>query len=264
MCIFCDNMISNNNLHKKGSQITIYKSCKQESRTPNCKIWSRLSTSLFYCWLVVWTSRNRNNAPKIIILGSHAFSESAPFPLLRLSLDIRLNRVQNYAFGSITTGLCTIQCQHLMDNGQYKSSLLIIDWFSWWHILVSLGFSFSPPWPPVSRDPRRWLGCISGIWKGLNRSHLGLLVVATASSLVSRSLTIFWSHSYYDQCDTSNVSFLLITYDFATFCVLVLHVFFLGQRHRPPDFQLMFQYVWIGLKVMTLFFTKRGTMWFSQ
>ena len=145
MCIFCDNMISNNNLHKKGSQITIYKSCKQESRTPNCKIWSRLSTSLFYCWLVVWTSRNRNNAPKIIILGSHAFSESAPFPLLRLSLDIRLNRVQNYAFGSITTGLCIIQCQHLMDNGQYKSSLLIIDWFSWWHILVSLGFSFSPP-----------------------------------------------------------------------------------------------------------------------
>ena len=256
MCIFCDNMISNNNLHKKGSQITIYKSCKQESRTPNCKIWSRLSTSLFYCWLVVWTSRNRNNAPKIIILGSHAFSESAPFPLLRLSLDIRLNRVQNYAFGSITTGLCTIQCQHLMDNGQYKSSLLIIDWFSWWHILVSLGFSFSPPWPPVSRDPRRWLGCISGIWKGLNRSHLGLLVVATASSLVSRSLTIFWSHSYYDQCDTSNVSFLLITYGFATFCVLVLHVFFLGQRHRPPDFQLMFQYVWIGLKVMTLFLLK--------
>ena len=72
--------------------------------------------------------------------------------------------------------------------------------------------------------------------------------------LVPRSLSILWSHSYYDQCDTSNVSFLLITYGFATFCVLVLHVFFLGQRHRPPDFQLMFQYVWIGLNVMTLFF----------
>ena len=111
-------------------------------------------------------------------------------------------------------------------NGQYKSSLLMIDWFSWWNILVSLGFSFSPPWPPVSRDPRRWLGCISGIWKGLNRSHLGLLVVATASFL--------WSHSYY-QCDTSNVRFSLITYDFAPFCVIVLHVLF-RSKTSPPWF----------------------------
>ena len=61
-------------------------------------------------------------------------------PLLRLSLDIRLNRVQNYAFDRITTGFMHYAVS--LFNGQYKSSLLMIDWFSWWNILVSLGFSF--------------------------------------------------------------------------------------------------------------------------
>ena len=152
MCIFCDNMIWNNNLHKKipndVAMVTLQQCTKNHNLRKSCIFWKHT------------------------------------IPLLRLSLDIRLNRVQNYAFDRITTGFMHYAVS--LFNGQYKSSLLMIDWFSWWNTLVSLGFSFSPPWPPVSRDPRRWLGCISGIWKGLNRSHLGLLVVATDSFLWSR------------------------------------------------------------------------------
>ena len=73
--------------------------------------------------------------------------------------------------------------------------------------------------------------------------------------LVSRSLTILWSHSYY-QCDTSNVRFSLITYDFAPFCVIVLHVFF-RSKTSPPWFSTDISICLDWLKCDDTFLPKR-------
>ena len=69
-------------------------------------------------------------------------------PLLRLSLVIRLNRVQNYAFDSITTGLCTMQCHYLMDNINHLFSWLIdfhdeTFWFPWVSLFLPTGLQWA-------------------------------------------------------------------------------------------------------------------------